>query len=105
MIESFESKEAKVIFEGRWDMLPTSAEPGALEECFLDLRILDASVSRADIETAFKNRIAGMAGRQNTNSFILAPPSTGAGFYEITFKWTGSAVVVLNIQLAKSAAA
>ena len=105
MIESFANGPAKHIFQGRWEMCLSSTEPSGLNDCFIDLRLLDAVVSTSDVEVAFKGRIVLVASRRGLCSFIVSSPDTSPNWYQIKFDWTGHAVTNIDVLLKKSTAA
>jgi hypothetical protein len=98
MIASFSNNQAQEVFLGNWGALPVSAY-GPLEDCFIDLRILDAAAVEQDLRVAFRGRLYEGSGLGPNKRFTI---SSEAGIpYSINFIWTGSAVEALAVTLTQ----
>ena len=61
-----------------------------MEECFLDLRLLDAAATTPDLEHLFGMRLAPLGHKSNTSYGTIVSEQTAAFHYEIRFQWSGS---------------
>jgi hypothetical protein len=95
MIISFANPQAEEIFLGSWAGIPT-AHYGPVEDCFIDLRILDAVAVERDLMVAFEGRIRERDTRGKRKQFEIVSMSELP--FVICFVWTGSAVDEASVQ-------
>ena len=102
MIRSHISEIGKQLFEGNWDWGGFSSHHALkpLDDCFIDLRILDAAATKNDILHAFQGRIKELSNATPKGSFSIRQPSTSSFAYSIEFVWDGAGVDAVNVKLS-----
>jgi hypothetical protein len=104
MIRSYASEVGKDLFEGNWAALAKKRPLEPLDDCFIDLLILDAAATESDIKKAFEGRLTGPIGdRRNSRPYNIEEPSSCSVGYRIEFVWTGTGVEEVNVTFAPSA--
>ena len=100
MILTYVSGIAKDIFEGNWSVFAGYNALGHLEECFIDLRILDAAATHGDLRRAFNGRLETLGVDGDRGRFAISQPASGAGFYRIEFAWRGNGAENVEVKLS-----
>ncbi len=101
MIKSFATPVGKSLFEGNWSIFADQQALSILEECFLDLRILDAAAVQSDLECAFKGRLEGTGGDAKAKKiYTLRGLTSENGIpYAVKFAWNGNHVDDVEVAL------
>lgn len=90
MILSFASDVAEQIFYANWGMAAAPANYGQLEECFLDLRLLDAAFTGGDLARFFEGRLFDLSNEDKSLSWAIGPLPGSPFPYRILFVWKGA---------------
>jgi len=94
---TFASALAEELFEGRWDGLVKHTPEDILEECFIDLRLIEVSRLERDLSSTFKKRISS-EDTDGTRKFVISGSSSdGTQAYSISFKWSKDGIINLDI--------
>lgn len=97
MIRSFASELAEELYEGRWSGLARQAGEELLEECFIDLRLIEIARLENDLMCAFLGRISVVA-TDSTNLFaVTSPGRCRPASYRIEFELVGGHIERLNV--------
>ena len=97
MIRSYTTEIGKELFEGNWSIFPSRQALEPLEDCFIDLRILDAAATREDIERAFRGRVMRHGKSGSEWKYSISQPSSCPFEYRIDFSWAGNNVESVNV--------
>lgn len=100
MIRSFASVLTEQLFFANWSMRTTRHEYGQLEECFLDLRLLDAAKTNSDLKLLFGKRLAPRGKLSDETYGRIASEPTTPFSYEITFAWSGADADEVSVDLS-----
>lgn len=99
MLRSFASEVSKHLFLGNWSM-SSGKNYGQLEECFFDLRLLDAAATTRDLERLFGLRLTPH-GRGSGDRYGMIVSDSNAPFtYRISFVWTGEDAEQVSVDLS-----
>jgi plasmid maintenance system killer protein len=99
MILSYLSEIGKDLFQGNWSTFSGEQALEPLEDCFIDLRILDAAATTQDLELAFRGRIDRIRKGSN-DAYSIRQPSTSAFMYRINFVWSGGNAEAVDVRLS-----
>lgn len=100
MIRSYASEMGRNLFEGNWAPLTKQRSLGPLEDCFIDLRILDAAATESDIVRAFQNRLVKPSNGNTKGAYCVHEPPESSFSYRIEFTWTGNNVEAVDVMLS-----
>lgn len=100
MIRSYASELGKSLFQGNWAVFPRRQALQPLEDCFIDLRILDAAATIGDVQRAFRGRLTNTRSGDSTQSYSIREPDTCEAKYCIEFDWTGTSAEAVNVKLS-----
>lgn len=100
MILSYASEVAELIFEANWGMTAATANYGQLEDCFLDMRMLDAVAAEGDLHKMFAGRLKAVGPNQGANAFVIGQHPDSSFPYEIRFVWNGAHAEKVDVSLS-----
>lgn len=99
MILSYASEIGSLIYQGNWSVFATPAPLEPVEDCFLDLRILAAAATIADVREAFRGRLEE-PDRPKGLYCVHEPPAHEFG-YRIEFLWRDGNADSVDVKLAQ----
>src|SRR5580700_9298502 len=102
MIRSYASDIGKDVFQGNWSVFSSREALEPLEDCFIDLRILDAAATKGDIQRAFRGRLVELDSEDERGSYVIRQPSTCSFVYRIEFIWSAGSAEAVNVKLSPS---
>lgn len=100
MIRSFASVLTEQLFFANWSMRTTQHEYGQLEECFIDLRLLDAAKTSSDLNVLFGKRLKSRGELTDESYGRIVSEPTAPFSYEITFVWSGADADEVSVDLS-----
>ena len=100
MIRSFADKQTESVWNGMWNGVP-SIGFAWVDECFIDLRIIDSASVEADLAVSFGTRLTVARRTKSTTKYRLTSEIDQRGGYSLSFVWSSGNVDGVGLEARK----